>query len=187
MERVREEKTREDYATLDYLVCFVDRDDRNWWDYVFRTREGFRHCFALQWCEWSKRWLMVDWRQSRTDFTVFFDFEIELILRRMHETKGTVVKFTGPKRPDDAGGLITYCSNILSRFLGLGNPVILTPYGLYRRLVASGGEVVFSWRDVAHEQQAQTVGPIEGTGTHSDRTREAAPGRECAPNHQGVQ
>jgi hypothetical protein len=90
---------------------------------------------------------MVDWRQSRTDFIVLFDFEAEVILRHIKEMKGTVVKFRSPPRSDDEGGLVTYCSNILSRYLGLGNSLILTPFGLYRRLLESGGEVVFSWRD----------------------------------------
>jgi len=160
VERVRQEKTREDFETLDYLICFIDRPERNWWDYVFRTREGFRHCFVLHWCDWSKRWLMVDWRQSRTDFVVFFDFEIESLLRGMIPMKGTVVRYTGKPRPEDSGGLITYCSNIISRYLGLGNSVILTPYGLYRRLLASGGEVVFSWR-TENEQQAETIGGVQ--------------------------
>jgi len=90
---------------------------------------------------------MLDWRQSRTDFVIFFDFEVETFMSQMLPLKGTVVRFLAPPRPDDKGGLITYCSNIISRFLGLGNSLILTPYGLYRRLLASGGEVVFDWRD----------------------------------------
>ena len=144
---IREEKTREDFNSFDYLIYFIDRDERNWWDWVFRTREGFRHCFVLQWCEWTNRWIMVDWRQSRTDFTILFDFEVESFMRAMQASKGTVVKFTAPSRSEDKGGLVTYCSNIISRYLGLGNSVILTPFGLYRRLLKSGGEVVFSWRD----------------------------------------
>jgi len=147
----QEKKTREDFTTHHYLIYFTEREGRNWWDWVFRTREGFRHCFVMQWCEWSNRWIMVDWRQSRTDFIIFFDFEVEEFLRHIGELKGTVVKFEVPNRPEDVGGLIAYCSNIISRFLGLGNSVILTPYGLYRRLLASGGEVVFSWRDEADD------------------------------------
>lgn len=159
----QEEKTRENFQTHDYLIYFVERPDRNWWDWVFRTREGFRHCFVTQWCEWSQRWIMVDWRQSRTDFIVFFDFEVESILRHIGAMKGTVVRFKAPARSDEAGGLITYCSNIISRFIGLGNSVILTPYGLYRRLLKSGGEVVFSWRDETNEQQTQADGGTERT------------------------
>ena len=106
---------------------------------------------------------MVDWRQSRTDFIVFFDCEIEGFIRNIGAVHGTVVKFTAPNRPDDAGGLITYCSNIISRFLGLGNTVILTPYGLYRRLLDAGGEVVFSWRDEAHEPQTKADATAERT------------------------
>ena len=155
MERVRQEKTREGFEAHEYLIFFIDRLERNWWDYVFRTRDGFRHCFVMQWDEWSNRWIMVDWRQSTTDFIVLFDFEAEKFMRIAHAQKGTVVRFR-PINPPDSGSLITYCSNIISRFLGLGNDIILTPYGLYRRLLASGGEVVYSWKDENHEQQAQT-------------------------------
>lgn len=98
---------------------------------------------------------MVDWRQSRTDFTILYDFEAEVLLRHIGEMKGTVVRFKPPNRPDDAGSLISYCSNVISRFLGLGNSALLTPYGLYRRLLKSGGEVVFSWSDEADEQQTK--------------------------------
>jgi len=105
---------------------------------------------------------MVDWRQSRTDFVVLFDFEAEEMVRHIGDIKGTVVKLTPISRPDDEGGLITYCSNIISRYLGLGNTVILTPYGLYRRLLKSGGEVVFSWRD-EYEQEVQADQTAEGT------------------------
>ena len=95
---------------------------------------------------------MVDWRQSKTDFTIYFDFEVEQFMRQMSEVNGTVVAFETTERPNDAGGLITYCSNIISRFLSLGNTVILTPYGLYRRILAAGGEVVYSWRDEGEQQ-----------------------------------
>ena len=85
------------------------------------------------------------------------------MLRHIGAMKGTVVKFTSPNRPDDAGGLVTYCSNIISRFLGLGNTVILTPYGLYRRLLDAGGEVVFSWRDETDGQQTKANSSSERT------------------------
>ena len=115
MERIREEeKTRKDFAAHDFLIHFIETGERHWWDYLFRTREGFRHCFVLQWDEWAQRWLMVDWRQSRTDFTIFFDFEIEPILREMIPAKGTVVRFRGGCGSSKTS-LITYCSNIISR------------------------------------------------------------------------
>lgn len=156
MERVRQEKTREDFTQHEYLIYFVDRKELCWWDHLFRTREGFRHCFVLQWCEWSNRWIMVDWRQSTTDFVVLFDFEAEKFISGIAAMKGTVIRFKPTDPPDEGGSLVTYCSNIISRFLGLGNSIILTPYGLYRRLLASGGEVVFSWRDDNEETQADS-------------------------------
>lgn len=185
MEGVREEKARADFPTHRHLIYFIDRDDRNWWDYVFRTREGFRHCFVTHWCEWSNRWLMLDWRQSKTDFTIFFDFEIESLIRHIGEFKGTVVAFEAIEPANEGGSLLTYCSNIISRYLGLGNSLILTPYGLYRRLLASGGEVVFCWRD-EDEQQAKTEQATEGTRTPLDREGAPATSRERPPNNQSI-
>lgn len=161
MECVRQEKTREEYEAHEHLVFFIDREDLNWWDLV--TRKGFRHCFMLQWCEWSNRWLMVDWRQTRTDFSILFPFEAERFMRTAHALNGTVVRFKPIDEPDTGGMLIAYCSNILSRFLGLGNTLILTPHGLYRRLIASGGEVVFSWRDDNEQKQTQADTGAERT------------------------
>lgn len=98
---------------------------------------------------------MVDWRRTRTDFVMFFDFEIEKFMRGMAGAKGTVVRFTGTATPVNSGGMVSYCSNITARFVGLGSPLVLTPYGLYRRLLKAGGEVVFSWRDESEKQQTQ--------------------------------
>lgn len=85
------------------------------------------------------------------------------MLRSIHLMKGTVVSFTPAERPDSAGYAITYCSNMLSRFLGLGNSVILTPFGLYRRLLKSGGEVVFDWRDASDGPETKTDGSSGAT------------------------
>ena len=97
---------------------------------------------------------MIDWRQSRTDLDILFTFEVEAHLRGLHLLKGTVVELDARKLAHENGTLITYCSNVIPRFLGLRNKLILTPYGLYRMLLKSGGEVVYSWRD-ENEQEAQ--------------------------------
>lgn len=101
----------------------------------------------VRYCDWSKRWILIDWRQSHTDFLIFFDFEIQELMQRIHEQKGTVVRFAQIPAPTHARGLVTYCSNMISRYVGLGNRLILTPYRLYRMLLQSGGEVVYSWSD----------------------------------------
>jgi len=157
----QEAPCRESLPPREYLIYFIERPDRNWWDWVFRTREGFRHCFAMQFCEWSNRWIMIDWRQYRTDCMVLFDFEAQAMISHVGQAKGTVVRFWPTEEPC-RGGLITYCSNMISRVLGLGNKVILTPYGLYRTLIAAGGEVVYCWRD-EHEQERETIEGIQTT------------------------
>ncbi len=82
-------------------------------------------------------------------------------MQHISSQKGTVVSFKIDLKENENGALISYCSNIISRFLGLGNTVLLTPYGLYRRLLKSGGEVVFCWRDEANEYEAKTDNATE--------------------------
>jgi len=161
MAGVREETQRQKYSSREHLVYFIDRKGRGWWDYLFRTREGFRHCFLAHWCGWSQRWLVIDWRQSKTDFIIMYDFELEKMLTGIHAEKVTVVRFEPAPDNEDRGMLISYCSNMISRYLGLGSPALLTPFGLYRRLLRAGGEVVYCWRD-QNDQKEQGV-----TGTET--------------------
>lgn len=157
---IQKEKPREAYSHREHLIYFVERSELSWWDHVFRTREGFRHCFLTFWCEWSQRWLVINWRQSKTDFIIMYDFELEKILKVMGVQKATVVRFEAPVDVEEGGPLIAYCSNILSRYLGFGNRLMLTPYALYRKLLKSGGEVVYSWRQ---DDEYQEQGADSGT------------------------
>ena len=151
---IRQEKTRPDYDSRESLIFFTDRAELSWWDLVFRTRKGFRHCFLLHWCEWSNRWLMIDWRQSHTECNILFDFEAQDLMAEIGAAKGTIVRFRSPKNPLGTRAKVTYCSNWIGRFLGFGNTLILTPHALYRRLRKSGGEIVLSWSD-EHEDKHQ--------------------------------
>lgn len=128
-------------------MIFTDRERRSWWDLF--TTEGFRHCYVARWDEWSQRWLFIDWRETRLDFNILFDFEMERIIRSTRNNKGTVVEYytTLDLEGTDHHNLFQYCSNHIAKALGFGAHLILTPRALYRRLRASGGEVVYSWRD----------------------------------------
>ena len=76
-------------------------------------------------------------------------------MQNTRKWRGTVVEFHVEPDPEghDRRGILQYCSNHIGKALGLGNRLVLTPYQLYRRLLAAGGEVVYSWRD--HENQEQ--------------------------------
>lgn len=138
------------------MIVFTDKPDRDWWD-IF-TVEGFRHCYVCMWDEWAQRWLLVDWRRTSLDYNILFDFEMEKVLRATRELKGTVVEFF--VQPDIHGvrnrGVLQYCSRHIAKMLNLGNQLILTPRGLYRRLLGSGGEVVYSWRHHENQEQAHS-------------------------------
>jgi hypothetical protein len=173
MERISEEKKAQQKPD-EYLVYFIDREERYWWDWLFHTRPGFRHCFILYWDEYVLRWLLVDWRLRKLDIMMMFDFEAERIFKSAGECRATIVRY--PKPEDLQGGqpgLISYCSNMMAKFLGLNNHLILTPYQLYRKLIAAGGEVAFDWRndDVRIETQRPDPGATR-VGSSTDRTPE---------------
>lgn len=156
MEPIRKEKTRSEYKDSEALVFFINTDEIHWWDHMFRTREGFRHCFMLQWCEWSQRWMMIDWRQKNVDCMILFDFEAQAFMGFAGTRKGTVVKCFPKKIDAERGPLISYCSSLMARYLGFGDRIILTPWRLYRMLTAAGGEVVYRWSD-ENGKQAQEI------------------------------
>lgn len=154
MESVRQEAPQQ--TPREYLIYFVDRPGKHWWDYVFFTREGFRHCFMMSWDQWAQRWLMIDWLADSTNILMLFDFEAEKYLDGIRGQHATVVRFTADLNETAPSGILTYCSNLLARFLGLGKYLILTPEGLYRKLLATGGEVVYSWRDHDEAENTET-------------------------------
>lgn len=166
MERVREET--QEQSPQKYLIVFIDRPKEDWWDKF--TRPGFRHCFMLKWDEWSNRWLMFDWRQTRTDLIILFDFEVRQMLSHTQRLRGTVVEYYPD--PDYEGlykaGIARYCSNVIARHLGLGNHVICTPYQLFRKLTATGGEVVFSWSEPDGCKEITADSRTAQTGANAD-------------------
>jgi hypothetical protein len=173
MERISEE-AKAQQAQDEYLVYFIDRDERYWWDWLFHPRAGFRHCFILYWDEYVLRWLLVDWRLRKLDIMMMFDFEAGNLLHSAKRSRCTVVRFPKPaETAADRPQLVSYCSNLMARFLGFNNHLILTPYQLYRKLIAAGGEVVFDWRN--HDVRIETQRPNPGTtrvGSSTDRTPE---------------
>lgn len=156
-------------------MIFIDKAELRWWDRF--TEEGFRHVFAARWDEWAQRWLLIDWRETRLDFNILFDFEVEPLLKKVGKAQGTVVEYT--VELDFEGnmgrGFLQYCSRNLCKAMGLGNHLILTPKELYRRLLANGGEVVYSWSD--HEEIETDPGATPAR-ENPDRTRTPAPCRE---------
>lgn len=137
-----------------YLILFGEGDDGlHWYDYLF-TRKHFRHAFLLYWDEWTNRYLMFDWRIQRLELSILFPFEVAHILKECQQNNLRVVKFTRKNPERKSPFFFGYCSNMLARFLGLGSPLILTPYGLYRRLLRAGA-TDYDWRLLHEAVEAQ--------------------------------
>lgn len=187
MERIRK-KTSAPKPRDEYLVVFIDLPDRRWWDYVFHTRPGFRHAFCLYWDAWAKRWLMLDWRQSKLELVMLYTFEAEKVLAQVRAMGGTVVRYIpAAPVPETAGTPFSYCSNLIARYLGIGWHLVLTPYQLYLRVLKAGGQVVYSWRDPCENRKSPSSerrGPCaEESPSHPDggAARRGGPGNEQDP------
>lgn len=178
MARVPQAKTKEQQPT-EYMIYFIDQGQRHWWDTVFHTREGFRHCFMLAWDEWARRWLMIDARQRVTDVLICFDFEIENLLTGLAKSKLTVVRYYLSDEHDQKPPFfLSYCSNMIARVLGLKSSLILTPYQLYRKLIAAGGEITFDWRNTDEFIRPETNPTAESTRSATDPAQQ---GIACRP------
>jgi len=133
--------------TGECLIFFIDKPELRWWDHVFRTRPGFRHCFMVSWSHWAQRWLLIDWRTLNLDAMMLFPFELSELEEFAREQDATIVRYT-PKQHDVTSRtpVFIYCTTALQHFLGLSSGPILTPYRLYRKLLKLGGKQIYSGR-----------------------------------------
>lgn len=156
----QEEKTQK-YKD-DCLIFFQDTPGKRWWDYVFHTRPGFKHCFLLYWDGWARRFILLDWRMNRVDVMCFFDFEIEEFFAHADKWDGTVVRFMPVSEVQSRFGFpYKSCVTMIQHFLALQHYLILTPFQLYRRLMQLGGEVITEWSENS-DSILKRVARVEG-------------------------
>jgi hypothetical protein len=120
------------HSGLSAWVVFTGETDLPWLCFL---KPGFRHCFVLM--HDGKHWISVDPLANHTEVTVHHvpsDFNLPewLAKRGQKVVRAQVCRTRMRVAPV---GLFT-CVEAVKRVLGLHDGLILTPWQLYRRLVA---------------------------------------------------
>ena len=81
------------------------------------------------------------------DAMILYNFEVDILFRDMAGAKLVVLGYTPPSSEGTTDPqMISYCSNLIGKLLGFRSNLLLTPYQLYRKIIAAGGKIVFDWR-----------------------------------------
>jgi len=127
------------------------------------------------WDRWADRWIILDWRILQMDLIVNFDFEMEEVYATALAANATIIEFKREihVEPSHSMPLINYCTTLIAHFLGVSHGVILTPYGLYRKLLKLGGKEVYSWRKDNEFRQSKSDNTAKKAGGFTRRKRTA--------------
>ncbi|MCA0451219.1 MAG: hypothetical protein LCH62_15855 [Proteobacteria bacterium] len=102
-------------------------------------KPGFRHCWAFAWDEPAGRWLVFE---PLFDGMFLRTVDGDLMGATIAQPGNTIVlaqcEYAVATRP----ALLATCVSAMQALLGLRSRRALTPYGLYRTLLASGAVVV---------------------------------------------
>jgi hypothetical protein len=134
-----------------WLICFTGRASRNyWWDLL--TRPQWRHCYALQYQGEVDKWVLIDWRTGICEVVVFNHDELEYVFGYLKANGGTGVLYRRqiPEKEILYRIPLMFCVQAILQLLGLPTRWTWTPFQLYKRLIANGGEELLNYRSESH-------------------------------------
>jgi hypothetical protein len=122
-----------------WLVFFAEPRDPAWWA-RYLLRSGFRHVYAVSWYADQERW--VEFNPTSTG-TVIRLWKAEDFPNRLAAllNESTAVLRVASRTDRWNASASAYCVGAVKSLLGIRSGA-LTPYGLYRDLLARGAEPV---------------------------------------------
>lgn len=121
-----------------WLCFFGDTVGGAWWAHFLRP--GFRHIAAASYFADQERWVVFDPSRRRTVIHVLTEDQIGPVLGQMLERSSAVLRVASSAERMNAPALAC-CTGSIKALLGIRSWA-LTPFGLYRDLLARGAEVV---------------------------------------------
>ena len=120
-------------------------------------REGFGHVLALRYDPKKHLWIRMDWNRYCMDVGWNDSEEVELIFSQLF-FGGSCVLFK-PKWQESGTtrSIALYCVSAVKHLLGVKSWA-LTPFQLYRHLMANGGTEIFA---AGHSKKETYDGPQE--------------------------
>lgn len=130
---------------IEWQVFFVDREELYWFDYLFHTRQGFRHCFVVGYQPQSYQYILMDWMGHKLQMEILHPWRYQQLMEALEEKQHTIVTFR-PNVDDESISLLRqpllYCVEAVKHLLGIRNFFIWTPYQLYRELLKRDAVVI---------------------------------------------
>lgn len=127
---------------FDWLVIFRDVDNKKkWWDYLFRTRKGFRHVCAIAYQPQSYHWIYFDWTSKWTQTWIYHPQRAKDVLEwAKKDYNATIVSYRPRKDKNSVFNVpVLYCTEVIKHLLGVDKFFIWTPWQLYQYLIRTGG------------------------------------------------
>jgi hypothetical protein len=121
-----------------WLIFFGDTPRRAWWANVLRP--GFRHIAAMSWYAAEQRWVYFDPACSGTVIRILTADEAPALIDRLLAQSSAVLRVASRHDRGNAPA-VCFCVGQVKALLGVRSRA-LTPYGLYRDLLARGAQVV---------------------------------------------
>lgn len=162
-----------------WLIFFGDADRAWWWTRLFRP--GFRHVSAAAWFADTERWVYFNPTGPGTVIQVATDAEFGPRFQQLVQDSTAILRM--PSR--HSRGMCPaafFCVGAIKALLGVKSRA-LTPFGLFRHLVAEGAEIVERPEDDLGLSRARPAtaaaatadsrsggGPVDHGGTRAPET-----------------
>jgi hypothetical protein len=121
-----------------WLVMFGDTPRRAWWANLLRPE--FRHVWAVSWYADQERWVEFNPARTGTIIRLWTADQFPAVLTVLLRDSAAVLRVASRTDRWNASAS-AYCVGAVKSLLGIRSPA-LTPYGLYRDLLARGAEQV---------------------------------------------
>lgn len=130
---------------VEWQVVFADREELYWFDRVFHTRSGFRHCFAIGYQPKSYHYILLDWQGHKLNLEIMHPWRLDQLMQALESKEHTIVTYRHNVEDESISLMrqpLLYCVEAVKHLLGIRNFFVWTPYQLYRELVRRGGTVI---------------------------------------------
>tara|TARA_Y100000590_G_C15492450_1_gene928342 strand:- start:10 stop:405 length:396 start_codon:yes stop_codon:yes gene_type:complete len=130
-----------DITISKFVVGFIDRNDRYWFDLF--TKPGFRHCLIFGYNKKINKWISFDWTKIGTEITILNNDEYIYVKSEAKKQLGaTFIEIKKIQTMYSNWSWIPmYCVSVIKSILGIKKPFIITPYQLYCALNKIGKRV----------------------------------------------
>ncbi len=141
-----------------FRVFFADKPGLDWWDRFF-TRPGLRHVYCLTKDDNTGCWVYTNWGNGHLESGILFGHELRYLSdhTKLHHGVELEIEIDPEDQNHIFAPVILYCVALVRHQLGL--PItVLTPYQLFKSLLARGAVILGDYREKDHGWKQRAIG-----------------------------